>query len=549
MPTMKTLTIGGTTYDLEGGVTSVQGKTGDVVLTPADLKFLLPTDTASGAVASFPDGADGVPVESLSCAITPVQDLHGQSSPYPAGSTKNLFKATPYSGTYNGSVGVDLKGGTGMPYSITSDGYVEIDVTTAWKYRLFATDALSAGTYTAETWANANTIRATIYVTDSNLLVKSTLYNHQSAGQGTAQTVTVADGDRIAVSIGSNEVTKIKTKFQAESGATATTEVPFENLCPITGFSQAVVTRTGKNLCVPLEIGTFAENKAAGTDYSTMKSTNAARMRTESLIYINGQQIAVSFDTSTYQICGTLFDANGLYLGQASGFVSWKSAVFTPTYNASYIALAVKRNNGANMTDADKTAVKLQVEFGSSATDYESPSIQTLTIDLDGTRYGGTLDVLTGVLTVTHALIEYDGSADEQWAKHTSGSASAYAMDMNQIDAYGYTGEITIKANYLESILGTATWGNYDGFISQTGLGSFTTGIKSITTVADWKTYLSSHPLQVLYKLKDSYVFTVQLTANQLTTLYGQNNVWCNTGDTALTYRADIGLYIDKKTS
>ena len=45
------------------------------------LREMLPTDTASGSIASFPDGADGVPVKSLSVAIEPVQAGSGDPSP------------------------------------------------------------------------------------------------------------------------------------------------------------------------------------------------------------------------------------------------------------------------------------------------------------------------------------------------------------------------------------------------------------------------------------------------------------------------------------
>ena len=43
------------------------------------------TETASGSIASFSDGADNLPLKSLVVNINPVQDLHGQESPYPAG--------------------------------------------------------------------------------------------------------------------------------------------------------------------------------------------------------------------------------------------------------------------------------------------------------------------------------------------------------------------------------------------------------------------------------------------------------------------------------
>ena len=42
---------------------------------------------------------------------------------------------------------------------------------------------------------------------------------------------------------------------------------------------------------------------------------------------------------------------------------------------------------------------------------------------------------------------------------------------------------------------------------------------------------------------------TVQLTANEISTLLGQNNIWADTGDAEVTYRADTKLYIEKLTA
>ena len=66
----------------------------------------------------------------------------------------------------------------------------------------------------------------------------------------------------------------------------------------------------------------------------------------------------------------------------------------------------------------------------------------------------------------------------------------------------------------------------------------------SITSVADFKAYLASNPLQFVLKLAEP--FTVQLTAEDITTLKGQNNIWNDCGDAAVEYRADTKLYIQK---
>ena len=50
---------------------------------------------------------------------------------------------------------------------------------------------------------------------------------------------------------------------------------------------------------------------------------------------------------------------------------------------------------------------------------------------------------------------------------------------------------------------------------------------------------------QVVYELATHV--TYHLTSQEITTLLGQNNIWADTGDTSVTYRADTKLYIDNK--
>lgn len=61
---------------------------------------ILPTDTVSGAVASLPDGADGIPVKSFKTLITPIQAGSGTPSPSNprAISARSQFVATQEDG-------------------------------------------------------------------------------------------------------------------------------------------------------------------------------------------------------------------------------------------------------------------------------------------------------------------------------------------------------------------------------------------------------------------------------------------------------------------
>lgn len=69
-------------------------------------------------------------------------------------------------------------------------------------------------------------------------------------------------------------------------------------------------------------------------------------------------------------------------------------------------------------------------------------------------------------------------------------------------------------------------------------------GVTDTLTLAEFKLWLGENNLQICYELEEP--FTVQLTPAQLSTLLGTNNVWADTGDVSVEYRADTRMYIDQ---
>ena len=72
----------------EQGEPGEKGDPGEVTL--AQLYAVYPTDTASGSIASFSDGADSVPMLSVVADIEPIQDLHGYDKPWAEGAGDNM---------------------------------------------------------------------------------------------------------------------------------------------------------------------------------------------------------------------------------------------------------------------------------------------------------------------------------------------------------------------------------------------------------------------------------------------------------------------------
>lgn len=168
-----------------------------------------------------------------------------------------------------------------------------------------------------------------------------------------------------------------------------------------TGFSAVNVTKTGKNLAAttPFEIGTFTESSPMGTPYDSMKSYASRRARVVSLIAVPyNEQITLSC-SSNYTIFYTGFDRQGLYKNVYAP--SWDNPV-TITKQIYFIAIAIKRNDEAVITDADLEAINLQIETGASATTYDSTGEKKI-VNLGGTIYGGSVDITNGTVTSTKA--------------------------------------------------------------------------------------------------------------------------------------------------
>lgn len=283
-----------------------------------------------------------------------------------------------------------------------------------------------------------------------------------------------------------------------------------ENIRPITGWTGAKVTRAGKNLLAPRFYGGVNYNKRVGqyvlhwaglvdiTESITTSGNTFSRTGSEwGLIMclvadvgqLTGKQICVS---GTFT--GDLNIKNGLrsawYFTDENYIVTRVAG--TMNINPPYVLTPAEGekyliwyiNSSAPGTI---TLDSPMLELSSTATAYEpyQGEIYSITFPSEaGTVYGGTLDVTTGVLTVDRAQIA------------------------------SYAGE-TLPSTWIS-----------DRDVYSAGA-TPTTGA------------------QVVYELATP--ITYHLTPQEITTLLGQNNIWADTGDMSVTYRADTKLYIDKK--
>lgn len=158
----------------------------------------------------------------------------------------------------------------------------------------------------------------------------------------------------------------------------------------------------------------------------------------------------------------------------------------------------------------------------------EAEAGTTTTVTLPQTVYGGTLDVTTGVLKIDRRYAEYDGSSDEDWIIVTAISYTRFG-----ITASG-SSSVTARAGVLSNMGATKRTGHEAGTIFTSGSRLYYYAPTDITAVADFKTWLASNPLQVVYELATPT--TVQLTPTEVTTLLGENNIWADSGSVEVTF-------------
>mgnify|MGYP003289578143 CR=1 FL=1 len=286
---------------------------------------------------------------------------------------------------------------------------------------------------------------------------------------------------------------------------------------PISGTDTVIVTQTGKNLIQNKTYERNAQNVRLGVDSldGRMKCkagtyTISLKCPLSTLLYYSSNEVSTNINATT---SGTK-----------------RVATFTLSEDTELFFYAY---NSSGLTSADIS--ELQLEVGSTATDYEAYTATTKTVSLPQTVYGGYLDLVSGVLTITKKYIAYDGSED--WIEQ-SGTFRVAAPNDGFYDG-GLTACIDNCNMFLPERAGT---GNNT---IRRGLANIVITTNDYASLSNFTTALSNNNLQVVYPLATPTQITL---ANpiELTAKAGVNNVFGDTdGNTSVEYRESVQKYVD----
>jgi hypothetical protein len=515
------------------------------------------TATGPAPIVSIPDAA-AAPVDALMVGIEPVQDLHGYKNPWPAGggvNKLNIVESAMVSSGYDRFFPITLAAGT---YSITCFGTFGNGFGSA--IDLDSAIGVSGSTVKqiAPSYAFGRTQGATYSFTLTQEEAEAVVSMHMRVnGAG----ITFAD--------------IVAGKLQIELGS-STAWTPYSNICPITGWTGAKVTRTGRNLFDQDNTSFLSGNvrsygnydKLALQQINTLPAGTYTLSFSEEVVSLNGiEPVETRLGLYLRSVSnGAVFNVNAqsALVMPSVGYKITKSVTFTLTeeYVGKFMYFYVySGKNDAHGAPNEYTAVfsNIQLELGSTATSYEPYQGETYSITFPteaGTVYGGSLDVTTGVLTVDRAIDTI--TKDSNWYSFATGTGNSSAvvqmtdyLNVKYVDgsssrngAMSSTG--TEAQNYWINPRQNEIPEDGDMCFAYSSTGQLRIHRNDVTSITDLASFKANFPdTQICYPLATPITYT--LTPQEITTILGTNNIWADTGDVTVGYKADTKLYIDKK--
>ena len=301
-----------------------------------------------------------------------------------------------------------------------------------------------------------------------------------------------------------------------------------DNVRPISGWDTINAQRTGKNLIISEIPGGNIDS--TGLIFGNPQFNMFVAPIKKGQIYTAtcGNDLVCGFFASIPAIGSVAYDETR---------VIQSNHTFTAPIDG-YIAFRVTAGSTVNP----------QVELGSAETAYEPYSDNPLLINiqLGQTVYGGTLDVVSGELTLYNGGFTADGTDPSGWNRTTAyGSVTRFDRNIPNIKVNSMD---DMMCNYLPH--GTIGTQNLECCAVHASATLFQMQISTSRLVSDdvngLMAYFAEHPLEVVYPLATP--LTIQLTPHEVTALLGSNKIWADSGDSAVEYRADPTLYIQRLT-
>ena len=505
---------------------------------------------ASGAVASFPDGANNVPVESLTVSMEPIQDLHGQANPYPGGGGKNLLpmnidtiKSLNTSGAWNDNA-YSLNG---VVFTVLMD---EAENITGVRANGTATEN---AIFNVGRWTGIGE-KVTITGCPSGGSTSTYRMFWDNGGSETGQGIQPTPAEGVTVTgrvyiYGGYTANNLlfKPMICLATATDPTVFAPYSNICPISGRQGVTVWGSGANLFD----GEVVNGRYTNGEFVV---TNSYRCSKNFMPCYPGMQI--HFRDNNNALFGshvTLFTASGSFISTTQ--VSSGHFTIPTDSNARWFKFHVPSTYYTTIT---------ALCVSTTDTAYEPYNGQQIEVPLGQTVYGGTVDVTTGEMVVKSVKFTTTADTLRNFYNGTYATGAGYILDANFPAKMLTSAEFpNASSSIFSSAHGTllsgyaAVGGSVAGLQTRCNNSSFAkygwTMSDKYLAIYDPDTTISEADFKAKYN-EAEFVYelatplTVQLVGQSLSTLKGVNNIWSDGGNVSVDYVADTKLYIAQLT-
>jgi len=509
------------------------------------------------------------PLKECKVEFKPIQDLHGYDKPWVGGSGKNLFNINaveqdPDNTTLSNSSARKFTTGTyakGASYSnywqasqiiecTINNNAITVSATTGYGVG-FPIKMKEGTTYfisCAMTGNSSGQINIAPYDAEGNYLGDAVLVNYVN------KTYTAPADIDIGVIIFRNQTSKdnpISTTFsniQVEVGTAATDYEPWENICPISGWNNTTINKSGKNLirenaewysfkCRP------SNNILIGSSYNTIVvpvPTGTIRIHQGHVAggYINYVCLADKLPE----------EGDTVYEGASKS--GWTNYTVDNSAGHPYLLIHGPTGNPtvtpSEWSRTNENYVLLGEYEGSGYNPVQGISIPITFPSEAGTVYGGYVDLVTGEVWETY----YQFVVDDTLTPQVGGTSYNGTEATNRFfwlprQTSHISPTVNVDADlFCDKAINykRGTWSDPNSRKGEFCINAytqlhvvFTNDVAGITEEDDQaarsskiKAWLSDNPMTFVLPLRVP-TLVATLTPTQLTTLRGTNNIWANT--------------------
>ena len=277
-----------------------------------------------------------------------------------------------------------------------------------------------------------------------------------------------------------------------------------------------------------------------GYFYSTISGKANGVYNVISEIYQNTDTGAANMPN--YSIKGTASNTNVFFMDKRYNQTStWLAGI-----GDTYIAYEVATPTTYILSDTEVERALIALGINENTYKVEFPT------DI-GTVYGGTLDIVNGILTVDYKAIILNANTPctqfytqndglyTIWSGITDMAPGTFATDDKvMLDRIiKVASRVDVPNTTLAALIGYNNNNNIYLYNMDNALGYTTT-----EQISNW---LAQNPITCTIKLATP--LTYQLTPQQINTLLGENNIWANVNGTiSIKYAADTKLFIQQNT-